>query len=67
MLKGEPKFGTHVLSSAGRSIPDDITVSGDVSASELDSDYTTSKESGKQQRIGRDKAKKLKRAELERR
>ena len=44
-LKGEPKFGTHVLSSAGCSIPDDVTVSGDVSASKLDSDYTTSKES----------------------
>ncbi len=66
-LKGEPKFGTHVLNSAGCSIPDNITMSGDVSASELDSDYTTSKENRKQQRIRRNEAKKLKKVELARR
>mmetsp|Transcript_18314 Transcript_18314/g.35626 ORF Transcript_18314/g.35626 Transcript_18314/m.35626 type:complete len:216 (+) Transcript_18314:601-1248(+) len=66
-LKGEPKFGTHVLSSVGSSIPDDITGSGDVSVSEMDSDYTAFKESGKRQKIGREKAKKFKKAESARR
>ncbi len=50
-LKGEPIFGTHVLSSVGCSIQDDMTVSGDVSDSEFDSNYVTTKESRKQQRV----------------
>ncbi len=49
-----------MLYSVGSTVPDDITVSGDVSMSELESGYTMSKESGKQQRVGRDTAKKLK-------
>lgn len=38
---------------------DDVTVRGDVSASQLESDITISNDSRKQQRIGLDKAQKI--------
>ncbi len=57
-LKGEPKFGTHVSNPPGGTVSEDISVSGDVSASELDSDCTFSNYNKKRRMIGRDKAKK---------
>ncbi len=47
-LKGEQKFGTHVLSPIGGILPDDIFMSGDISASKLESKYSMSKDSRKQ-------------------
>ncbi len=46
-LKGEPKFGNHVLIPVGGIMQDDIIMSGDISASKLESKYSTSKDSRK--------------------
>ncbi len=56
-LKGDPEFGTHVLNPVGGTVPGDIFVSDDISASELETDYSILKDNRKWQKVGQDKAK----------
>ncbi len=61
-LKGEPKFGTHFLKWR-ESSPDDASIGGDLSTSGVESDFGTPNDCNQRPRIGRDKAKKMKREE----